>query len=244
VYAVGNIRVFGGSKMTGQGGNILKVELRTHLGTITANVPVPPEGLQLSAIAVSVMGVADRVVATAVKEEVSPGLSVSCRKGCDACCRQAVPLSLPEAAMIGDIVMAMPRDRRMLVLERFERALERLQREGFAGRSLGPEPTMDDVQRLGIKYFKLGIPCPFLENGICSIYPYRPIACREYLVTSPAELCSDPGANDVRPVRLKASLTEALAHFAADLLGGPPVVIPLITALNFGDGPEQVINME
>jgi Fe-S-cluster containining protein len=36
------------------------------------------------------------------------------------------------------------------------------------------------------------MPCPFLEDESCSIHPDRPLVCREYLVTSPAELCAGP----------------------------------------------------
>ena len=33
------------------------------------------------------------------------------------------------------------------------------------------------------------IACPFLEDESCSIHPQRPVSCREFLVTSPAENC-------------------------------------------------------
>ena len=46
----------------------------------------------------------------------------------------------------------------------------------------------------------LGIPCPFLEDESCSIHPARPLVCREYLVTSPAELCAGPAQEGVTPV--------------------------------------------
>ena len=49
-------------------------------------------------------------------------------------------------------------------------------------------------------YFALGIPCPFLEEESCSIHPDRPLVCREYLVTSPAELCAGPTQEGVTPV--------------------------------------------
>ncbi len=49
-------------------------------------------------------------------------------------------------------------------------------------------------------YFALGVPCPFLEDESCSIHPERPLVCREYLVTSPAELCAGPEQEGVTPV--------------------------------------------
>jgi Fe-S-cluster containining protein len=50
----------------------------------------------------------------------------------------------------------------------------------------------EDFRALNRRHFALRTPCPFLEEGSCSIYAQRPLVCREYLVTSPAERCSDP----------------------------------------------------
>ena len=51
------------------------------------------------------------------------------------------------------------------------------------------------------------MPCPFLEDESCSIHPERPLVCREYLVTSPAELCAGPKQEGVTPVAVpKVSL--------------------------------------
>ena len=49
-------------------------------------------------------------------------------------------------------------------------------------------------------YFALGVACPFLEEESCSIHAERPLVCREYLVTSPAERCAGPAQEGVTPV--------------------------------------------
>jgi Fe-S-cluster containining protein len=231
--------------MSDQGKPVIELELQTRLGRLSAKVPVPPQGIRLSEVAMSVMGVADQLVEAAIKSEAAQGKQVSCRKHCGACCRQAVPVSVPEAFMITEVVMSMPPDRRAVVLSRFEQALKRLEREGFGQRSLMSGASMDEVQKLGLDYFRLGLACPFLEDESCSIYAQRPSACREYLVTSPASFCSDPGANPIVPVPIGASLTEALSNFAASVLGGPPFVLPLVTALSYtGDGPGELFVIE
>jgi Fe-S-cluster containining protein len=53
-----------------------------------------------------------------------------------------------------------------------------------------------------LTYFAQGIPCPFLEEGSCSIYADRPLVCREYLVTSPAANCAQLIPGTVRCVPL------------------------------------------
>ena len=50
----------------------------------------------------------------------------------------------------------------------------------------------ETAHALGLKYFALGIPCPFLEEERCTIHEIRPLRCREYLVVSPAEHCAHP----------------------------------------------------
>ena len=55
-----------------------------------------------------------------------------------------------------------------------------------------PTGTAEERTELAYEYFKHGIACPFLEDESCSIHPDRPMACREYLVSSPAENCRAP----------------------------------------------------
>jgi len=43
-------------------------------------------------------------------------------------------------------------------------------------------------------------PCPALVDNLCSIYPVRPVFCRTYFVTSPADACRPVGD----PARLEA----------------------------------------
>src|SRR5262249_61904401 len=54
---------------------------------------------------------------------------------------------------------------------------------------------------------------PFLEEESCSISQERPITCREYLVTSPAENCAKLGDAGVRRVRLPLRVFNAVARW-------------------------------
>ena len=73
---------------------------------------------------------------------------------------------------------------------------DRLNDVAEAARSV-PDEELDPINR---SYYALRIPCPYLENEMCSIYEARPSACRELLVTSPAELCQDMVQNPVTPL--------------------------------------------
>jgi Fe-S-cluster containining protein len=209
----------------------LQVDLETPLGRIQGNLPVPPGEIRLSELAWMALPLGEKLIGMAVKADVAQGRSVSCRKGCGACCRQAVPVSLPEAWMLADLVMSMPPPRRKEILARFESAGERLQTAGLVGRDLVSHSTQDQFTELGLAYFRLGIPCPFLADESCSIHPQRPHSCREYLVTSPAENCGEVGKLPVRVIPIIKSISGPLAKVAADFLGGDPVQMPMTLAL-------------
>ena len=48
----------------------------------------------------------------------------------------------------------------------------------------------------------------FLEDESCSIHQHRPLACREYLVTSPAENCQNPTPENIELIDLKLKISE------------------------------------
>lgn len=95
---------------------------------------------------------------------------------------------------------------------------------------------------MGRDYFALGVPCPFLEDESCSIHPERPLTCREYLVTSPAEHCAKPTPVAVEGVHLPGSLWMAFARLCdpspeAEPIGWVPLVLAPEWAASHREGP-------
>ena len=127
------------------------------------------------------------------------GETISCKAGCGACCRQLVPITESEAHHIRDLVDAMPEPRREAVRGKFTAARTALAEGGLLELLLKPTENTRNTD-LGLSYLRLGIACPFLEAESCSIHPDRPLSCREYLVTSPAEFCREPTAATIRRV--------------------------------------------
>jgi Fe-S-cluster containining protein len=137
----------------------------------------------------------------AVVEAAEMGKAISCRKGCGACCRQLVPVSRTEGERLLRIVEAMPAERREVLKARFAAAESSIEAAGLKERRGRSD------RELSTTYFAMAVPCPFLEDESCSIHPERPLVCREYLVTSPAELCAGPTQEGVTPVAVpKVSL--------------------------------------
>ena len=148
------------------------------------------------------------VAAMARKAERETG-PISCGAGCDACCRQFIAVSEAEARDLAAYVDAQPDARRAALRERFAAAAAALR--DSAGATL---------RETGLNYLARRVPCPFLEDGRCSVYERRPLGCREYLVTSPAANCAAPTADTVHPVPMPARVSNALIRISAP---GKPV---------------------
>ena len=138
--------------------------------------------------------------------------------------------------MIADLVAGLPEAHRAHVLAVFAQAGEALVQSGLKELLLGRIESPDHMAALALAYFRLGVPCPFLRDESCSIYPYRPSICREYLVTSPPENCATLGRTPVAPIAripIAVRLSEALSQLTAKLLGSEPEVVPLTLALEW-----------
>lgn len=178
---------------------------------------------------------ADQVVDRTVEHLQRQGERISCKKGCAACCRQLVPVGPAEAHALHDLVERLPEPRRSAIRARFAAAQRRLEEAGLLHTLRRIEQLSEERRRaLGIDYFALGLACPFLEDECCSIHPERPIACREYLVTSPAENCSRPSPETVRGVQLPLKVWTAVARLDDPPDGLHPLRwVPLVLALEW-----------
>jgi Fe-S-cluster containining protein len=225
---------YAGTNVTGQTHETVSLELDilTPQGRIKGLFPIPKR-MRLSDLAWFAMGLDNRLVQMRLGSLPLKGKEVSCRKGCGACCNQLVPVSPAEAFMISELVASLPTDRRLEILARFAQARRRLHEVKFLEKPDSGPPVRVDPVRKGIEYMKMGIPCPFLEKGSCSIHANRPSACREYHVTTPAANCTDPGALPVQALPLSKGMTLALVETCALRAGTPREVIPLTMALEW-----------
>ncbi|APW61349.1 YkgJ family cysteine cluster protein [Paludisphaera borealis] len=204
---------------------------------VEAKITVPVAPFPLPMLLPTFRSLAETIIEHAVEDTKSEGLTISCRSGCGACCRQLVPSSEVEARLIHDLVVDFPEPRRARVLSRFAEARRRLDEAGLLEMLLRPEAFSDDQLRpFALDYFKQGIPCPFLEDESCSIYEERPIACREYLVTSPAEHCAQPSPETVHCVKLAAKVSRAVNRIGQDPTSRFVRWVPLVLAFEWAEG--------
>ena len=216
----------------------IDVELKAAEWQMRTKMTVPAGPTRLRQLLPLVQSFTDSVVDGSAKAAEEAGQKISCKKGCGACCRQAVPISEVEARRIRDLVNELPEPRRTEIRARFTDARRRLEEAGLLEQLLHPgDWAARDNASFGVKYFYLGIPCPFLEEESCSIYADRPLTCREYLVTTPADNCARLGpGNKIDRVKMPFRIWTALARAGRELpLGETIPWVPLVVAPEWAD---------
>jgi len=213
------------------------LNLEGHAGHVTAGIP--DRSMSMLELLPVIQKFTGAVVQMAEQVAERKGKSISCCAGCSACCLQLVPISPLEAIHLVRVVDAMPEPKRSAIRKRFTEAVERLQQAGML-EQLEEAMDADNVdraerQRIGDDYFRMKLPCPFLEEGNCSVYADRPLICREYLVTSPAANCENPTPETINMLPLAAKSARALVAVGAERFGNSLKRrwIPLTLALRF-----------
>ena len=110
------------------------------------------------------------------------GIASVCEKGCYFCCRQKVPISLPEAHVLGQYIKrelsAQQKDElRKMMADWFDWVKNELPKYGKT-----PEDEM-------AAFYDHGPYCPLLVDGSCLAYTARPFACRTHYVSSSPDNC-------------------------------------------------------
>jgi len=181
-----------------------------------------------------VQHIANTVTSLAEAAVKDDGKSITCRAGCGACCRQLVPVSRSEAHNLREGMAELSEERRATVEARFADGKRRLAEAGLLEKYERADEATDRLA-LGREYFRLGIACPFLEDESCSIHADRPLACREYLVTTPAEQCRSEFEGEISRVSLPTRTMPAYASLDGPAPNGDIHWLPLLLALDWAN---------
>lgn len=137
------------------------------------------------ALALKVFQDVDELVDREIARSVAQGRQPSCTKGCSYCCRQEIYAPRAEVEAIVEWLETsaphlIPELKTRIAgwLDWYRTEYPRLAASGAVRRDL---------------FYAHGPPCPALIDDVCSIYPVRPVFCRTYYVTSPADACRPPG---------------------------------------------------
>lgn len=110
-------------------------------------------------------------------------LSNSCTPGCSDCCYHPVVITRMEGLIIYTFVIEHHLEHFFAKILNITRTIEE---------KLPKLPSLDNeklVQEFRKKYFDLRIPCPFLFENKCVIYPVRPTNCVTYLFYGDPSTC-------------------------------------------------------
>jgi Fe-S-cluster containining protein len=206
--------------------------LKVQDATVEVRAQLPEGPVRPAVLLPILQSLSDSMTGIAERNLDRIGGKISCREGCGACCRQAVPISPVEAGALAEWLGQQPEDRQRVLRERFRQASAQLEESGVASavREQQKMPDRETAHQLGLRYFALGIACPFLEEERCTIHAIRPLRCREYLVVSPAEHCAHPASSDIVGVKPPVLLSNILARWDSDGDAHPPELI-LLTML-------------
>ena len=152
-------------------------------------------------------------------------------------------ISYVEAQDLAELVASLPVERQTVIRGRFADALSQLEAAGVVspkespgGRAmLAPDDHPSNIHDVARRYFQEQIPCPFLENESCSIHPRRPLVCREYHVTSPAENCRRLYEVGVERLHPPLHMGEVMARTVQKAIGASLEMIPLVLSLEWSE---------
>jgi len=211
---------------------MVTVEFALSLGEdkIGMSAAVPAGQTNLTQILPVIRGLDDSLIAGIASQLSQAGRPVSCKAGCGACCRQMVPLSIFEAEAMAGWIGTLPEEQQKALEQRFSDALRKLAAAGLIDRMVNEDwlAETEAARQLALDYLYQRVACPFLVDESCSIHPNRPLICREYLVTSPAEHCYDPGTLKATPVPLPFNFSSTLNRIGAQLENDSRGWIPLL----------------
>lgn len=193
----------------------------------------PPEGdVALVDILPEVFSLSNELIAHALDAAGAKGLRASCERGCVSCCHQLIVMSDHEALLLAHIVSLMEPKERARVKAALRSMLHVLEKNGLLAEMLDSHANcftdskrLVEVQR---KYWELKLACPFLVDGACSIYEFRPLVCRQYMVSSPRECCANIFKPDnlIEKIPLAYDLGSALASFNG-AAAKPSLAVPI-----------------
>ncbi len=176
-----------------------------------------------------------KIISTIEEPLINSGDTITCHANCSHCCRYLIPLTIPEAMQLTEVVTTMAEWERRFVDESTLLTARCLL-------ELTPKQSLEKITNAEIEtgfklkdisdwYSRMNLPCPFLLNNLCTIYEQRPIACREHLAISPASHCKVNSTNQPQLLQMPLSVLEALAQLTNEVEGTTPEAIILPFAL-------------
>ncbi len=218
----------------------LEVCIALNTGSFVETKIAPPEGdVSFVDILPEIFSISDAVLESQLKGNAAGGVSASCSNGCAICCHQLITMSIHEALLLAHIVELLNQPERSRIIASFHDIISSLEKEQILGILIDAHANSfddrDNIISLQKKYWELHIPCPFLVESSCSIYPYRPFICRQYIVSSDPRSCNQVfgSENAVRRIVPTYDFASAAASFdGEEAINTRAVPLPVVLMTN------------
>lgn len=144
------------------------------------------------------------------------GKDITCQPGCANCCSQHIGATLQEAEAIVYYLYTQGEEALTFFIGNYkiwrgrvgkEPLFDKLNQTAASTFEGFYEEKRQEFLRISGSYGRLNIPCPFLKNNYCIIYPVRPKACASVVSISPPSHCVV--TNELKPELLVVLQTKA-----------------------------------
>ena len=173
--------------------------------------------------------ISDIITDITLKSQNEKRCKISCRKGCSACCNYIIPLSSAEAVYLHDYTITLPDKTRKMIVRSFMLAAQKIASSQIPKLADKTIAQLDNLEGISQWYRQLQLQCPFLFANCCSIYNHRPLACREYFVTSPPKYCKPEASGNQATLILPFSIAEILMDVSNSIedTSDEAIILPL-----------------
>jgi len=200
-------------------GEIVSFDLSVADKKVPFRISITAKRAKLADIVPPARTIADKLILAFLETLAQNGQSISCRKGCSACCRYLIPLSVPEIFRFREELLAMPKDKGSRILKSCAVAAKRILDESSESldADIITKNNLDQTDHLSKWYAGLKLPCPFLSEGLCELYEQRPLACRQHIVTGSSFFCHPDNRGKPDVIAMPVNVLEAVGQLTAEL---------------------------
>lgn len=198
---------------------IVELEIEIPGEVVYFRIGIEDKQARLSDIVQLARTISNKLVLTVLDGVSKNGQSITCCKGCSACCSYLIPLSVPEAFRLREELLSLPANKSNQILNSCFDTAERIldNRPPTLSLKNSPKSAQSQTGLISKWYSGLKLACPFLSDGLCMLYEQRPLACREHIVSGSAILCQTSHKGDPNVVPMPVSILEALSQLTAEL---------------------------
>lgn len=180
-------------------------------GTGAKPFPRRVEAAEAEAFAAHIHKQVDIGVSERNEQAVADKVVIACGRGCNACCEQLVMIYLPEAVRVaGWLNQPEQAEVKAAFLAAYPKWKEQI---GDLPEQMGELAAAGQTKEhlaLHVAAWRKRILCAFNRSGDCSIYPVRPVLCRNCHAVDTADHCR---ADDPTGIPVKTMHFEPLENF-------------------------------